>query len=48
MKKSVRPIKFLPHDNKIEKTVAARRAHLIGPFTIKRLNTKRARIKAPT
>ena len=35
MKKSVNPMKFLPHESRIEKMVAPSSAHFIGPFTMK-------------
>ena len=48
MKKSVSPMKFLPHDSRMLKMVAAKSAHFIGPFTTKRPSMKSASTKAPT
>ena len=41
MKKSVSPIKFFPHESRIEKIVAPNNAHLRGPFTIKQPKTNK-------
>ena len=48
MKKSVSGMKFLPHDSRMENTVAATSAHFSGPFTTKQPNRNRNSTKAPT
>ena len=48
MKKSVSGMKFLPHDNKIDRMVAASNAHFIGPFTINSPKMNSISTKAPT
>ena len=48
MKKSVKGMKFFPHERRIDNMVATSSAHFSGPFTTNRLNTKRATTKAPT
>ena len=48
MKKSVSPMKFLPHESIIERIVATSRAHFIGPFTTSSANTNNISTKAPT
>ncbi len=48
MKKSVKPMKFLPHESRMESTVAASSAHFIGPFTMKHPSTKSISTNAPT
>ena len=48
MKKSVRPMKFLPQASITDNKVAARRAHFIGPLTMNRPNINKKSTKAPT
>ena len=48
MKKSVKPMKFFPHDRSTDSTVAASSAHFIGPFTMKQPSTKSISTNAPT
>ena len=41
-------MKFLPQESMMEKSVAPKSAHFIGPFTIKQPKRKRNNTKAPT
>ena len=48
MKKSVKGMKFFPHERSMERIVAASNAHFIGPFTMKSPRMKSMTTKAPT
>ena len=48
IKKSVNPMKFLPHDSKMERMVTASNAHFIGPFTMNNPKMNNISTKAPT
>ena len=48
MKKSVRPMKFLPQESIIERMVAISSAHFIGPFTTNKASTNSISTNAPT
>ena len=48
MKKSVNGMKLCPHDNNIERIVAASNAHFTGPFTMKSPRMNSISTKAPT
>ena len=48
MKKSVRPMKFLPHESITERIVTASKAHFIGPLTTNNDKTNSISTKAPT
>ena len=48
MKKSVNGMKFLPHDNNIDRIVTTSSAHFIGPFTMNNPKMNSIITKAPT
>ena len=48
IKKSVRGMKYLPHDSSTDSTVTASRAHFMGPFTMNRPRMNSISTKAPT
>ena len=42
------PMKFLPHESRMLRAVAASRHHFMGPFTMKKPSQNSIRTKAPT